>query len=98
MLHDDNTLGLYGHFTHNGPLVNAGDMVTQGQPLGLSGDSGLSYMPHMHFEVVRCTLEAWSNGAECPEANTFSVPVVFRNTTPTACGLDVNTSYMAEAY
>jgi murein DD-endopeptidase MepM/ murein hydrolase activator NlpD len=98
VLHDDNTLGLYGHLTHNGALVNKGDLVTTGEPLGLSGDSGLSTQPHLHFEVVRCTVTAWTNESDCPPASTVSVPTVFRNSVPTACGLQVGTAYTAEPY
>lgn len=98
VLHDDNTLGLYGHLTHNGAFVSVGDAVKQGQSLGLSGDSGVSTQPHLHFEVVRCNVTGWSNGLQCPDANTVGVPVLFANTTSTPCGMDVDTWYVAEPY
>ncbi len=98
VLHDDNTLGIYGHMTHNGPLVSQGDVVTQGPSLGLSGDSGLSTEPHLHFEVMRCTATAWSNGADCAVENQVSTPVVFRNTTATTCGLQAGEYYTAQPY
>ena len=49
--HGDSTYGLYAHLTHNGALVDVGDSVHQGQPIGLSGNTGWSTGPHLHFEV-----------------------------------------------
>lgn len=98
VLHDDNTLGLYGHLTHNGALVSKGDLVTIGEPLGLSGDSGWSTQPHLHFEVWRCTVTAWANDSDCPSEDAVSVPTVFRNTVPTPCGLQAGKAYTAEPY
>ena len=40
---------LYAHLRD--VLVNEGDYVTQGQQIGLSGCSGGSRIPHVHFEV-----------------------------------------------
>jgi len=40
---------LYGHLKQ--PLVKAGDVVTQGEPIGLEGSTGNSTGPHLHFEV-----------------------------------------------
>jgi murein DD-endopeptidase MepM/ murein hydrolase activator NlpD len=98
VLHEDNTLGLYGHLTHNGALVNIGDPIWIGQPIGLSGNSGASNGPHLHFETTSCTVPAWSNGQNCPAANWVSMPTSFRNTTPVLCGLQVGVSYPALEY
>ncbi len=49
--HGDSTFGMYAHLTHNGALVDVGDSVHQGQPIGLSGNTGWSTGPHLHFEV-----------------------------------------------
>lgn len=49
--HGDSTFGMYAHLTHNGALVDVGDTVHQGQPIGLSGNTGWSTGPHLHFEV-----------------------------------------------
>lgn len=40
---------LYAHLTR--PLVQAGDIVEAGQPIALSGSSGRTSGPHLHFEV-----------------------------------------------
>ena len=95
--HDDETLALYGHLTFQGALVDVGAAVTRGQPIALSGNSGLSTQPHLHFEVVKCTVPAPSLGA-CPSGVAVSVPVLFRNTNPTPCGLQVGQTPRADPY
>ena len=35
----------------DGAMVNAGDTVKTGQSIGLSGNTGYSAFPHLHFEV-----------------------------------------------
>jgi murein DD-endopeptidase MepM/ murein hydrolase activator NlpD len=49
--HDDNTRSGYWHLGHNAILVKVGDSVKQGQVIGLSGKTGYSYFPHLHFIV-----------------------------------------------
>lgn len=53
VLHDDGTTGEYYHLQKNGALVAAGDEVIQGQIIGLSGNTGHTTMPHLHFGVYR---------------------------------------------
>jgi murein DD-endopeptidase MepM/ murein hydrolase activator NlpD len=50
--HGDGTQANYWHFKKDGVLVNVGDTVQKGQPIGLSGNTGYSAFPHLHFEVV----------------------------------------------
>jgi murein DD-endopeptidase MepM/ murein hydrolase activator NlpD len=51
--HNDGTYGHYLHLQYNGALVSVGDTVQQGQHIGLSGHTGFSAFPHLHFEVTR---------------------------------------------
>ena len=49
--HSDGTVAWYWHFQKEGVLVNTGDTVETGQWIGLSGNTGYSAFPHLHFEV-----------------------------------------------
>lgn len=41
----------YVHLDHNGALVALGDFVERGQPIGISGMTGFTNIPHLHFNV-----------------------------------------------
>lgn len=69
VLHSDGTTGEYYHLQQNGAFVDVGDSVTRGQKIGLSGNTGHTTMPHLHFAVYRAT--SWGN--------TQSIPVRFRS-------------------
>ncbi len=51
ILHDDGSTGEYYHLLRDGVLVERGERVERGQPIALSGNSGHSTMPHLHFGV-----------------------------------------------
>ena len=51
--HEDSSRTGYWHIRFNGVLVNIGDTVRQGQAIALSGNSGYTYFPHLHFIVWR---------------------------------------------
>ncbi|HSR64524.1 MAG TPA: M23 family metallopeptidase [Xanthomonadaceae bacterium] len=51
ILHDDGTMGLYAHLQEGGALVRLGQRVRAGQQIGLSGNTGFTTGPHLHFAV-----------------------------------------------
>jgi murein DD-endopeptidase MepM/ murein hydrolase activator NlpD len=83
--HADGTIAGYVHLTREGALVGVGDRVARGQLIGLSGDSGSSSEPHLHFHVQACD-------------GCATVPVTFRNTRAHPSGLLPGESYTAEPF
>ncbi len=67
--HEDGTFGNYVHLKQNGSLVKAGDRVKAGDPLGYSGNTGVSSGPHLHFDVRIPTVEG----------KMVSIPIQFLN-------------------
>lgn len=49
--HADSSRAGYWHIQKDGALVNVGDSVKRGQPIALSGKTGYSAIPHLHFLV-----------------------------------------------
>jgi murein DD-endopeptidase MepM/ murein hydrolase activator NlpD len=49
--HDDGTLGQYCHLKKGGVVVHPGEIVKTGDLIALSGDTGFTTGPHMHFCV-----------------------------------------------
>ena len=62
--HDDGTIAVYAHLKKNGAIVEIGDRVFAGQVIGLSGNTGFSSSPHLHFTVA---------------IGNRSIPIRFRN-------------------
>ena len=69
VLHGDGTTGEYYHLQQDGVFVVAGDSVARGQLIGLSGNTGYSASPHLHFAVYRAT----------NDGETQSVPIRFQS-------------------
>jgi murein DD-endopeptidase MepM/ murein hydrolase activator NlpD len=42
---------IYGHMRAGSQLVKVGDVITEGEPLGLTGTTGESTGPHLDFEI-----------------------------------------------
>jgi murein DD-endopeptidase MepM/ murein hydrolase activator NlpD len=65
--HSDGTHAHYLHLQYQGALVAVGDTVRKGQLVGLSGSTGFSAFPHLHFEVT-----------EGPQKAKKEIPVRFK--------------------
>lgn len=94
--HDDGSLSNYGHLTTMGALVEVDDTVRQGDIIAMSGDSGASTEPHLHFEILSCVGEPLvfiptvSFNSTCK-----SLATTFRNTRSHPQGLLEGQSYQA---
>lgn len=51
ILHDDGSMALYAHLQPEGAYVRVGQRVRTGQQIGLSGNTGFTTGPHLHFAV-----------------------------------------------
>ncbi len=49
--HDDGSVAVYAHLRPGGVSVRAGQRVRAGERIGLSGNTGYSTAPHLHFAV-----------------------------------------------
>jgi murein DD-endopeptidase MepM/ murein hydrolase activator NlpD len=83
VVHADGSIAGYVHLIRDGAFVQVGQTVARGEVIGLSGDSGSSSEPHLHFHVQACD-------------GCGTVPVVFGNTRPHPHGLVAGEVYAAE--
>jgi murein DD-endopeptidase MepM/ murein hydrolase activator NlpD len=51
ILHDDGSMAVYAHLAPEGTQVRPGQRVRRGERIGLSGNTGYSGGPHLHFVV-----------------------------------------------
>jgi murein DD-endopeptidase MepM/ murein hydrolase activator NlpD len=84
--HEDGTLGHYCHLQHDGVKVHAGQEVRAGEVIALSGSTGFSSGPHLHFCVFkahdgrkRVTIpvrfeDAFARGATLVEGRRYARP------------------------
>ena len=76
IVHNDGTTGEYYHLQHDGALVDVGDHIVAGAKIGLSGNTGHTTMPHLHFAVYRAA--EWGNTQSIPVRFLSSAGVVDR--------------------
>ena len=102
--HDDGSEAQYVHLTLNGALKNEGDSVDQGEIIALSGNTGKTTGPHLHFQVIQPLTECEDTD---PRENFAwyscnSIPLTFKNTSEHCFGLldrGLNSGgYTAEPY
>jgi len=51
VFHQDGTTAQYLHFEHHGVSVTLGQLAHRGDRLEISGDVGLAFNKHIHFDV-----------------------------------------------
>jgi len=88
VMHEDSSYARYAHLTTNGALVIMGQTVVPGDTIGLSGNSGSSGAPHLHFDVTNM------NTGRSDQ----TIPFDFKNTIPHPIGLEIGVSYKAFPY
>lgn len=83
--HSDGTIAIYGHLQQGGVKVKVGDHVKAGEPIALSGDTGFTHGPHLHFSVFKA-----KDGTQRQ-----SLPVKFRSADKGIVTLRYGQSYTA---
>ncbi|WP_419147628.1 M23 family metallopeptidase [Pseudoalteromonas 'SMAR'] len=91
--HSDGTIARYFHLTYDGVLVKPGEQVKAGEVIALSGNTGQSGGPHLHFDVQQCGPNLPPNYNQLPCGQTL--PVTFSNTREHQCGLKTGERYTA---
>jgi len=55
ILHDDGTVAQYSHLQKDGVLIDLVQRVRDGQPIGISGETGFTSGAHLHFNLMKPT-------------------------------------------
>ncbi|WP_407635800.1 M23 family metallopeptidase [Halobacteriovorax marinus] len=84
--HSDQTYSLYAHLKYQGVFVKKNDVIKEGQLIGLSGNTGYSDAPHLHFEVYKIDKEGEKRR---------SLPVTIATQYGSLFGLELGKSYRA---
>lgn len=66
--HQDGSRSWYFHIQNNGVFVNVNEVVERGQPIALSGNTGRSGAPHLHYQV-QASASNWGQ----------TIPIAFGN-------------------
>lgn len=83
--HDDGTFAQYAHLKQYGVHVKEGEKVKRGQFIGLSGNTGYTTGPHLHFEVF-----------VTPSSDSqHSIPVCFETAEGIICNPQERAAYTA---
>jgi murein DD-endopeptidase MepM/ murein hydrolase activator NlpD len=88
LMHEDSTFSRYAHLTTNGALVKMNQLLMPGDTVGLSGNSGNSYHPHLHFDVT----------GRFSDKSDQTIPFDFFNTSSHPIGLKIGVTYEALQY
>jgi murein DD-endopeptidase MepM/ murein hydrolase activator NlpD len=97
--HEGGFISHYGHIKFNGAVVHVDDVVSRGDLIGYSGNTGRSDYPHLHFFVQRLVDDCFnsrtkkSNLRVCPQ-----VPIAFFNAEPMGSALREGVTYTAMPY
>lgn len=83
--HDDGTVGQYLHLKNDGVTVSPGQAVAAGDLIGLSGNTGYTSGPHLHFEVYK----------RIDGATRESFPLLFKTTDGADVAMENGQTYTA---
>lgn len=95
--HGDGTFADYVHLTQDGALLDVGASVARGDAIALSGNTGGSTGPHLHFSVNLAS-DCVPFSTVVGQAGCMTLPVTFSNTREHPAGLVEGETYAAEPY
>ncbi|MBE8303922.1 M23 family metallopeptidase, partial [Leptospira borgpetersenii] len=57
ILHKDGSIAEYAHLKYKSVFVQIGQIIQTGDKIALSGNTGFSSAPHLHFHVLRPSID-----------------------------------------